>query len=231
MKSSTRNKYRVHFDSISQNYDFFKEKNQFYYQSVKDLILNLISNPDDSKILEVGCGTGDILSYLNPKKGLGIDVSEGMINRARKKFSNEPNLIFKNSSLEDLKVNESFDYILLIDVLEHLDDVDTGIEKLKDISRSDSKVILLTANPHWSLILHVLEKMKLKMPEGPHKWVSLKELEPILQEKGFRITGSGYRLLIPIHIPLISRVINSCFHNLPLIRRLGLIQYLMAHPA
>jgi len=40
--------------------------------------------PAGSTILEVGCGRGDLLAFLEPSVGVGVDFSEGMIAAAQK---------------------------------------------------------------------------------------------------------------------------------------------------
>ena len=43
-----------HFDEIALNYDYWKEKNSYYYDTIKTFALRII--PPGSNVLEVGCG-------------------------------------------------------------------------------------------------------------------------------------------------------------------------------
>lgn len=48
--------------------------------------------PDGMKVLEIGCGNGDLLAALNPARGLGIDFSPAMVELAsiRKSRTRDP---------------------------------------------------------------------------------------------------------------------------------------------
>jgi len=64
-----------HFDKIAKDYDFYKKKNWYYYKNLKRVLLGNIPNTENKSVLEIGCGTGDMISSLNPKYGLGTDIS------------------------------------------------------------------------------------------------------------------------------------------------------------
>ena len=87
-----------------------------------DMFRNFLSN-DNKKILEIGCGTGLFTSQLalTNNQIVAIDVSPALLGLAQKRtvFTN---VIFKNedahgTSFED----QSFDFIVGISVLHHLD--------------------------------------------------------------------------------------------------------------
>ena len=54
--------------------------------------------PPDLRVLDLGCGTGDLLATLRPSKGVGVDFSERMINIASSKY---PKLNFITADVED----------------------------------------------------------------------------------------------------------------------------------
>lgn len=84
---------------------------------IKSCLKNL---KKDSKILEIGCGVGDIIGFLDFKDKLGVDISLPAIKKAKKMF---PNCKFKiMDASRKLKLNsKSFDAILLPDIIEHLE--------------------------------------------------------------------------------------------------------------
>ena len=88
-----------------------------------DFIAQLIK--PDQHILDVGCGTGNYISRLAPvvKKVTGIDHNEEMLKRARQKMENMNNVeLVQGSLLEKLPFdNNTFDLILINQVLHHLD--------------------------------------------------------------------------------------------------------------
>lgn len=216
---------KKHFDEIASRYDYYKKKNHYYYSNLKKLIGAYV--PSNQKVLEVGCGTGDILAYLKPDYGLGIDISKNMVEIARYKH---PNLNFKVADIKNLRFNDTFDYILLPDVIDHLHDVHGTFKQLRRACNKNMKVIITSINPLWGPLLRLGEKLRLKMPEGPHNWLNVAAVKNLLSLTDFEIIDEGYRLPIPIHIPYISDYINSKFTHIPVLRHLGIIEFVVARP-
>lgn len=65
-------------------------------------------------MLEIGCGRGDLLAALRPARGVGVDVSRGMLAAARRRH---PELTFVNDAGEDLRLDETSNYIILADLV------------------------------------------------------------------------------------------------------------------
>lgn len=215
-----------HFDNIAGVYDYYKKKNGYYYSHVKKLYRELI--PPNQIVLEVGCGTGDILEHIRPRYGIGIDISPEMIKRAQSKYGNIRNIKFIAGNIEQLKVNiprETFDYIYLSDVIEHLEDPHSTFRAISEISHPNTTVIISAANPLWEPLLLILEKLKLKMPEGPHYRIKKTEIESIMARNGFTITQKGFRVILPTYIPLISNALNTCANQIPVLKNLCLIMF------
>ena len=53
----------------------------FYQQRLAEVFRLLI--PPGMRVLELGCGQGDLLAALRPSRGVGIDFSPAMIERAQ----------------------------------------------------------------------------------------------------------------------------------------------------
>jgi len=221
------NQISGHFDKIARDYDDYKEKNWYYYDNLKKLFINLI--PPQKRVLDVGCGTGDILANLEPSYGLGIDISQEMIKIAQLKHKNKPNIKFLFGTIEkfiDSGFSQKFEYIYMADVIEHLKDVSSALKSVSRVADSNTEVIISMANPLWEPVLLILEKLKLKMAEGPHKRISFKKLESILIKNDFKIIDEGNRLLLPISVPFLSDFINKYFYHIPLLKNLGLIIFI-----
>jgi ubiquinone/menaquinone biosynthesis C-methylase UbiE len=77
----------------------------------KPAMYSKLPDLNGKKVLCVGCGTGEECKYLSSQGAevVGIDISKGLIEVARKNF---PTLEFKAMDMEHLKFpNESFDYV------------------------------------------------------------------------------------------------------------------------
>ncbi len=68
------------------------------------------------------------------------------------------------------------------------------------------------------------------MPSPIENWLSFEDLNNLLQLSGFAVVRRGEELLLPVYIPLISNLVNRFIARLPLIRRLCLVQYIIAKP-
>ena len=210
-----------HFNGLAKDYDDIKERNYYYYDCLKGLYCHLIPDAKNKRILEIGCGTGALITHLKPKQGIGIDAGKNMIKIARKK---NKKIKFEVMSIENIKIKQMFDYILLADVIEHLSNINEAVKNLNKISYKNTIIILSMANPFWEPILLLAEKFGLKMPEGPHYRIGFKKLNRILNKNDFKIIQKGYRLLIQKKVPIIHHL-NKFFYKIPFIKCLGLIEY------
>jgi ubiquinone/menaquinone biosynthesis C-methylase UbiE len=216
MKSSSVQK---HFDRVAKDYDSGKQKYSFYYENLKKLLGSLI--PKNSKVCEIGCGTGDLLSSLKPKFGYGMDVSSEMIKRAKNKHKLEKNLKFSTS----WPINK-FDYIFMSDVIEHLDNPQETFQKIARLMDKNSVLVNTMANPAWEPILMFWEKMGWKMKEGPHDRINIKKLKVIMKKSGLKIIKHDYKLLIPLYIPFVTEFINKYFEKM--FKKFAFVEYFVA---
>ncbi|MCR4336927.1 MAG: bifunctional class I SAM-dependent methyltransferase/glycosyltransferase family 2 protein [Candidatus Omnitrophica bacterium] len=216
---------RAHFDSIAHDYDKWKKKNAYYYQNVKAFVTRNVR--PGSRVLEVGCGTGEVLASIKPSYGVGIDISPEMIQRATEKF---PQYKFFAGPVEEFSTEEKFDFIVMVDVVDHVYDVMDVFQSLLRLCHAETKIILTTINPWWDPILSFMEKFGAKMPEGPHNFLEIDDIKRIIELVNFSVNYSGYLLLFPKYIPILSYLANTIGVRLPGIRKLSSAQYMVIQP-
>ena len=215
-----------HFDTLAKDYDNWKKKSWYYYLQLKQLFAAHIS--PGQKVLEVGCGTGDILASVAPRTGHGIDISGEMIKLARAKHQD---LSFWQQNVYQLRLRQTYDAVILCDLIDHLPDIYQALHQIRQVCTPQTKVVVSTINPIWEPVLHLTEKIGMKMPEGPHNWVPLPDLINIFEICGFTIEQSGYAALIPKHILGLSNLVNRHISQLGALKHLAFVEYLVSKKA
>jgi len=94
----------------------------------------------NTKVLEIGCGTGNFAQYFlnrNVDSYVGIDISDGMIKQAEKKIVDKRANFFC-SSIEDyldikIKNNEKYDMIFSFSVVHHIFNLDLFMQNIKKV--------------------------------------------------------------------------------------------------
>src|SRR5262245_39611580 len=66
--------------------------------------------PPGLRVLELGCGQGDLLAAVKPERGVGVDFSPATIAQARQRH---PQCEFQVAEATELTGEEKFDYVLL----------------------------------------------------------------------------------------------------------------------
>ena len=121
----------------------------------------------DSKVIDVGCGTGRFSFTVSDKckSVLGIDLSKRNIDRANSLLFKNPkaNLSFKHASVNELisKEENHFDYSVLTYVIHEVND-EERIPLLKKISKLADKIIIgdylaPSENRFWNLFNEIVE--------------------------------------------------------------------------
>lgn len=223
-----RGEIRRHFEDIAPRYDWYKQRRSTYHEALKSLAAEVFPNPQELALLDIGCGTGNILADLRPRIGVGFDFTRGMVVAARQKFP-ESRFQFVQAEGERMPFadNAPFDGFLCFDTMEHFHDWRAALAEIARVAGPETRVLLSWANPAWEPILHLLEALKLKMPEGPHRWPGLDEVREELARLELGVEQQGWRLLVPAELGPVSRVLNRSFTSVPVLRRMGLIQFVV----
>jgi len=216
---------RNHFEGIAGEYDRWKEKSAHYYRLLAEIYRERV--PAASSVLEIGCGTGTLLAALSPTRGLGVDVSPGMVEIAAAKH---PSLHFRVADAEAFDPGETFDYVIVPDVVEHLTDPQAMFRSIRKACHPGTRVIVTCVNPLWAPILHLAERLGLKMPEGEHRWLPAEELRLMAGGAGFDLAEYSGRILCPKEIPLLARPLNRAAERFPFLRPVSLTQVLVFAP-
>ena len=227
MKQNTDSfdRHTQYFDSIAEQWDRWQERNGYYHKNIKQLIQFLI--PRRASVLELGCATGDLLEAVQPSVGVGVDMSPEMVRLARKKY---PHHSFHTMNAEQVSLAQKFEYVLMSDLVGHLHDIQQVLEKTQTVMTPRGRLIITYHNFIWEPILLVAEKLRLKTPQPHQNWVNTHDLYNLLDLANFEIIRSGYRLLLPKNIPVLSWLLNKYLSQLPLLRKFCVVRFIVARP-
>src|ERR1035437_1649871 len=114
--------------AAAQREEFWKRAAFFHEEDLRYLRFLI---PEGLRVLELGCGTGNVLAGLKPSYGLGIDFSTAMIVQAKRLH---PNMHFQGGNSEDRDFIGSFpglfDFILFVETGGALDKIQATFETL-----------------------------------------------------------------------------------------------------
>src|SRR5688572_1269678 len=199
-----------------------RRKNTAYEQLLQLYYAFLV--PPGMRVLQLGCGDGDLVASLKPARGLGIDTDPALIDEARKKH---PHLDFKLAS-EPVSTPEKFDYILLSDLVNFLPDVQAVLERLQRHSYQHTRIVLNVFNHLWRPFVSFAQKLTGRSSTLPENWLSSWDIENLLHLAGWEIVKRDSRILWPFKTPLLERLFNRWLA--PVLKHLCLTVFVVARP-
>ena len=199
-------------------------RNRYFYIRLKR-VLQFIVEPG-KRVLEVRCQTGHLLAAVKPAYGVGVEISEAMVECARRLH---PGLHFVTSDPEDLDLNETFDYILFSHIFDTVD-ILRAFERIRHHCTPETRIVVINFNHLWEPILEFASKTGLRAKFVEPNWVSENDIRGFLKLAGFRPVRKHRLILFPKWIPFFSALMNGVLARLPGLRRLCLMQVMVARP-
>ncbi|WP_461210520.1 glycosyltransferase [Desulfocurvus sp. DL9XJH121] len=223
--SPHKTRIRDLFDVLAPERAKWKAKNAYYYDAQARYLRFLV--PEGARVLELGCGTGELLAALKPSLGVGLDISPAMVERAA---AAHPHLEFRVADAEDAStwgLEGPFDFLVISDTVGHLEDIQACFEALRPFCTPETRVIVTYYNFLWEPLLKAAEKMGAKMPQATGNWLSPGDIRNLLYLADFETVKTDRRLLFPKRVPLLSPCMEF-LGSLPGIRKLCLCNYVVA---
>ncbi len=217
--------YHSYFEKLSAKRLVWKKRNWFYHKILEKHHRFII--PEGSRVLELGCGTGELLNAVKPSVGVGVDFSEGMLTIARQQF---PHLEFTLADAAEFATEKKFDYIIISDLLSSLWDIQAVLKNAQNFCHSGTKLVISNYNYIWEPFLRFFEFIGLKARQPLQNWLTPADIKNLLELENFEMIRIERKLLFPKYIPLINLIVNGFLANLPGINRLNLIHLITARP-
>ena len=176
-------------------------------------------------MLELGCGTGNLLAAIKPSRGLGIDISSRMVDIAREKY---PDLQFKVADAEALTIDEKFDFVVASDLIGELGDITAMFECFMSVSHVASKLILTFHSPTLEEVLRIAQRAKFAMAPVRQNWLGVETARSLLALSDLRVVHENHSLLVPIAIPVFSNAVNRFLSGRRAFKYFDLLNVLVA---
>ena len=154
-------------------------------------LVPLLNVREGMHVLDIGCGTGRALGLVAERVNgngefYGVDLSEGMIDRAKAHFRDQPNFHFVKANSESIPLGDgSFDVIICTNSFHHYLDPVQALREMRRLVKPSGSIFILDPSAD-SLAVKVADKV-IKALEPEHvKIYSTKEYRELFANSGLR---------------------------------------------
>jgi SAM-dependent methyltransferase len=167
MGAHTEESVKAHYAELAGSYN--AKANQVCQRAYEELVRTRLAGCE--RVLEIGAGASDLLEVLGPAFGLATDISFHMLaarqDQAARLCCDAAHLPCADASV---------DAVFSINVLEHAPNLAGLVAESARVLRPGGKFLAVTPNGDVEWLLDLLETLKLKLPEGPHDFLTTQEL-------------------------------------------------------
>ncbi|HPQ35737.1 MAG TPA: class I SAM-dependent methyltransferase [Draconibacterium sp.] len=139
-------------------FDKYNTKNPVYRYLMKRFFEALLKPLEETKgnfsVLEIGCGEGLLAREIGERfqnvKYTGFDIEEEIVAQAKSNFP-AGNFFVGNVFQVDEFIENEFDYVIVSEVLEHIDKPSVALEKISGI-KAKQFILSVPHEPWWRLL-------------------------------------------------------------------------------
>ena len=217
---------RQHWDSFAVSMDRWQSLRSYYQNRLAEIYGLLI--PPGMRVLEVGCGQGDLLAALRPSAGIGIDFSPEMISRARQRH---PHLQFRCGDAHEFDLGMQFDYVICSDLVNDVWDVEKVFRNIARHCHPSTRLALNCYNRIWELPRSIAGVFGLVKPMLTQNWLTAADIVNLLYLAGFETIRGNSEVLWPFRTPLLDSFANKFLVKLWPFHLFSITNFLVARPA
>ncbi len=198
-----------------------------YYRSRLCIIYQHII-PPGARVLEIGCGRGDLLAAVKPAIGVGVDFSPEILEVAR---GSHPALQFLVADAHALDLDpQTFDYVILSDLVNDLWDVQTMLGEVRRYCAAHTRLVFNFHSYLWSGPLRLAQRLGVARPTLPQNWLTRHDMANLLEIAGFQPLRAWQEVLAPLRVPVASDFANRYLAKIWPFRFLDLAGLMVARP-
>jgi len=184
-------------------------------EDLRTALARLVS--PEARVLEVGCGGGDLLGSLPNAQRMGIDIVPELVKRARK---NHPTVRFETADILQMRrppadPAERWDAIICDRLAHSVLDVKTLFENLRHQLAEGGRIYLATFNYLWEMPARFAELTGWKRPAPTANWLSDSDFRNLFDISGLEVVKYEDRLMLPLDVPGIGPLLNRYLVRFP----------------
>ncbi|MEN8128259.1 MAG: glycosyltransferase [Planctomycetota bacterium] len=203
----------------------WRRRNSYYYSFLDKLFASNIR--PGSRVLHIGCQSGDLLASVQPSYGVGIDPDGALIELAKKRFTH---LNFFTADPHQCELDEKFDYIIVCNSLGSWHDIQEVFERAIKCAHEDTRIVITYYNYLWESVLRLGSMLNIRRPGAYQNWLPPEDIENLLMLSGWDMIRTSSYMMTPKYIPLISAFFNCILSIMPILCHLNLINLVIARP-
>ena len=185
-------------------------------EAVEAAIHAALADKPFRSLLDLGTGTGRMLELFGPKieRGLGIDLSLDMLLMARDRLERASlrNCSVRQGDIYDLPLaNDSFDVVILHQVLHFLDDGARAVHEAARVLRPGGRLLVVDFAPHAEEFLReqFAHRRLGFAPETVTQWITQSGLEPVMHKSLAPEPGSGIKIAVSLWLARDARALMA----------------------
>src|SRR6478735_8702310 len=196
LSSQRKRELLDHFEKNGDELDRWREFNVAYHEDDRKFMQFLI--PPGKRVLELGCGRGDLLAALKPSYGVGIDFSAETIAKAN---ARHPDLYFVLGDVEDpatlSSIEGPFDYIVLADTIGMFEDIDGTLRLVHHLCAPSTRIIISYYSHLWEPVLKLAEALHLRSKQPKINYIATADFLNLMDLADFEMIREERRQLLP----------------------------------
>src|SRR6476469_5684723 len=181
-----------HFETRVDELDRWREFNVAYHEDDRRFMQFLI--PPGKRVLELGCGQGDLLAALKPSYGVGVDFGAATIAKANVRH---PDLYFVLGDVEDPAtlsgIEGPFDYIVIADTIGMFEDIDGTLRLVHHLCAPSTRIVSSYCSHLWEPVLKLAEALRLRSRQPKTNYIATADLLNLMDLADFEVIRAEQR--------------------------------------
>jgi len=169
-----------------------------------------------------------LLASLKPKIGFGVDFSSEMIKRGRERY---PELNFIEVAASEINIDDTFDYIILSDLVNDLWDVQKVIEKIVPLSNPKTRILINFYSHLWQPFFYLASKFDLIVPHLDQNWLTVEDIKNLLVLGDLEPLSHHAEILWPFPPKFLANIFNRWLVKLWPFKYFAITNFVIARPS